>query len=587
MNLFKPVTLMITTAVVLAGCGGAPTPTQAPGAAPAAPGATQVAWPAFVDRYIEDYFRAHPVFASQQGRHEFDGKFPDWTRAGIEREIARLHAERDAASAYTDAVLTEEQRFEREYLLARIDRDLFALEVSGSPFRNPGFYLGASDGGDSLDPSMYVNRPYASADVRARAFIEYAKSVARVAPDIRANLPESMPATFVKLGVAGFGGYADFYRKDVPLAFASVTDPALKKALAEAIEPAAKAMQGLADWIKSNEGKATGVDALGPEKYAKMLQMTERVDVPVATVEAAGRADMDRNIAALREACRQIAPKATLAACVDKVMADKPEGGAVAGARAQLAGLRQFIIDHDVVSIPGTEVAQVAEAPAYNRQNFAYIEIPGPYEHGLPSTYYIAPPDPSWTKEEQAKYVPGKASLLFTSAHEVWPGHFLQFLHSNRVKSKIGQLWVGYAFAEGWAHYGEELMWEKGLGKGDAATHVGQLTQALMRDARLLCSIGMHTHGMTLADCEKLMIEQGFQNPGQARQQAARGTYDPGYLNYTLGKLMIRKLRSDWTATRGGEKAWKSFHDEFLSYGGPPIPLLRKRMLGADAGPAL
>jgi uncharacterized protein (DUF885 family) len=204
-----------------------------------------------------------------------------------------------------------------------------------------------------------------------------------------------------------------------------------------------------------------------------------------------------------------------------------------------------------------------------------------------PATYYISPPDPSWSKADQANYVPGKSSLLFTSTHEVWPGHFLQFQWSNRVSSKIGRLWVGYAYAEGWAHYSEEMMWEKGLGGGDPATHVGQLTQALLRDARLLCSIGMHTKGMSLADCEKIMTDEAFQNPGQARQQAARGTYDPGYLNYTLGKLMIRKLRADWTATRGGDKAWKQFHDEFLSYGGPPIPLLRKKMLGANVGPAL
>ncbi len=590
MKRFANFSLWIIAAAALTACSGASQPTSAaasPNSSAPTVATNPLAWPAFVDAYIEEYFKAHPVFATGAGRHEFDGKFPDWSRAGIEHEIARLHAARDAAVAYADSTLSEDQRFERDYLLARIDRDLFVLEVAGAPFRNPGFYLGASDGGDSLDPSVYVTRHYASADVRARAFIEYARSVARVAPDIRANLPAAMPATFVKLGVAGFGGLADFYRKDVPQAFADVTDPALKKELADAIDPAAKAMQALADWIKSNESKATGVDPLGPEKYAKMLQMTERIDVPIATIEAAGNADLARNLAALRDACAKILPKGTLAACVATVMADKPEGGAVAGARAQLAGLRQFVIDQDIVSIPGTEQAQVAEAPPFNRQNFAYIDIPGPYEQGLPSIYYIAPPDPSWSKAQQAQYVPGKAALLFTSAHEVWPGHFLQFLHSNRVASKIGRLWVGYAFAEGWAHYAEEMLWEKGLGHGDPATHVGQLTQALMRDARLLCSIGMHTQGMTIAECEKLMVDKGFQNRGQAQQQAARGTYDPGYLYYTLGKLMIRKLRADWSRTRGGEKSWKAFHDQFLSYGGPPISMVRAKMLGPDPGPAL
>src|SRR5208282_3580303 len=155
--------------------------------------------------------------------------------------------------------------------------------------------------------------------------------------------------------------------------------------------------------------------------------------------------------------------------------------GPVAAARTLLVGLRQFILDKDIASIPGPEQAKVEEAPPYNRQNFAYIDTPGPYEKSLPSVYYIAPPDPSWSKAEQAAYVPGRAMLLFTSAHEVWPGHFLQFMWANRARSRLASLFVGYAYAEGWAHYGEELMWEKGLG-GDPETHIGQLSEALLRD---------------------------------------------------------------------------------------------------------
>jgi uncharacterized protein (DUF885 family) len=239
------------------------------------------------------------------------------------------------------------------------------------------------------------------------------------------------------------------------------------------------------------------------------------------------------------------------------------------------------------VSVPGTERALVRESPPYQRSNAAYIDIPGPYEKNLPSIYYIAPPDPSWTPQEQAAYVPGWANLLFTSVHEVWPGHFLNFLHSNRVRSQFGRVFVGYAFAEGWAHYSEEMMWESGLGNGDPEVHVGQLLNALLRNVRYLSAIGLHTKGMTVAQSERMFREQAYQDPGNARQQAARGTYDPAYLNYTLGKLMIRKLRDDWTASRGGPRAWKAFHDRFLSYGGPPIPLVRRAMLGPAAGPPL
>ena len=202
--------------------------------------------------------------------------------------------------------------------------------------------------------------------------------------------------------------------------------------------------------------------------------------------------------------------------------------------------------------MPNDQQAQVAEAPPYNRSNGAYISVPGPYEKGVAYTYYIAPPDPSWSAAERAEYVQGKASLLYTSVHEVWPGHFLQFLHSNANPSKIAALWVSYAFAEGWAHYGEELMWEEGLGDGNPEQHIGQLTEALLRNVRYQCAIGLHTQGMSVAQCEQMFREQAYQDPGNARQQAARGTYDPEYLKYTLGKLMIRKLRADWVARAAG-----------------------------------
>ena len=569
--------LLLGMTLSLAGCQRAAAPAPTPATAPAQP-----TWSAFVDEFVAAYFKANPAFAVGQGRHEYDGVFPDWSAAGIAKTIAELHAFRDRAAAYADGALDVEQRFERDYLLARIDNDLFWLEQARTPFTNPAFYLN-----DALDPSVYVTRPYASIDVRAAAFIKYAEGVAAAAPVIRANLPEVLPTTFVKLGVAGFGGLADFYRKDVPQAFAGVRDPQLKQRLAAAIEPAAQAMQGLAAHLAANESRAIAPQPLGAEKFSLMLRMTERVDLPIEVIERAGREDLERNLADLRKACARYAPGASIEACNDRVYRDKPAGGAVAGASAQLAGLRKFIVDHDVVTIPGPEVAEVDEAPPFNRQNFAFIQIPGPYEKNLPSVYYIAPPDPSWPKAEQSSYVPGKQMLLFTSAHEVWPGHFLQFLHANRAKSQIGKLFVGYAYAEGWAHYAEELMLEKGLGGGDPAAQIGQINEALLRNVRLMCAIGMHTRGMSLAECERMFREQGLQSPGSARQQAARGTYDPAYLNYTLGKLMIRKLRADWAATRGGEKAWKAFHDEFLSFGGPPIPLVRARMLGPNAGAAL
>lgn len=565
----------------MVGCGQAPQP-AAPAKKPPSQASQQ--WTNLSNGFIEDYLRAQPFFAAQSGRHEFDGQLPDLSSHGIKREIARLHDARTQIGAVDPASLEPRERFDREYLLSVIDRDLFWLEKSRFPFTNPYWYLG------NVDPDLYVSRNYAPLEQRMKAYIKYARGIPKMVTDIQANLQGPLPKTYVELGIADFGGFADFYTKNAAAVFASVTNPDLQKQLTDADTSAAIAMTNLKNYLIGLRKTATDKFPLGKDKFAEMLKDTERVEIPIADIEAAGRADLERNTQALKNECANYLPKGTLAACVAKMSANKPKPGFIEAARAQLVELKKFIQDNNVVSIPSNDEALVAEAPAYNRTNSAFIQTAGPYDKGVASTYNIAPPNPAWSKAEQAAYVPSEAALLFTSVHEVWPGHFLQFLHSNANPSKLEALWVGYAFAEGWAHYAEEMMYERGLGKGDPEKHLGQLTDALLRDVRLLSAIGMHTGGMTVAQSEKMFGTQAFQDPGNARQQAARGTYDPAYLNYTLGKLMIKKIRTDWLAkTQSGAAAgagtddqarWHDFHDEFLSYGGPPLPLLRKEMVG-------
>jgi uncharacterized protein (DUF885 family) len=553
--------------------------TSEPAATTTAPAAQ---WPAIRDEIVEGYLKAHPNFAVVQGRHEYDGQLPDWSAAGIATEIKRLHAAKDRLTGVSDSALDEPARFERDILIARMDRDLFWLETAEAPFTNPSFYLDWMV--DNLDPSPYLTRTYAPLDVRMRAYTKYAQAVQQAVSHIRANLRTPMSLPLVERGISAFRGFGAFFTADVPAIFASVKDPAAQTAFTEANAAAATAITDLATWLESQRATATASFALGPEKFAKMLYDTERVTTPLAELEAAGRADLERNQAALRDACAQFAPGASVPACIERMAANKPSGGAVAGARLQLSELKTFVREAGVATIPSEDEALVNEAPPYARDNFAYIDMPGPYEKGSPAVYYIAPPDPSWPAKEQRDYLPGQADLLFTSVHEVWPGHFLQFLHSNRNPSIVGRLFVGYAFAEGWAHYAEEAMWDMGLGKGSPETHVGQLSNALLRNARFLSAIGLHTRGMTVGDSERFFREQAFTDAGTARQQSTRGTYDPAYLNYTMGKLMIRKLREDWTATRGGRKAWRDFHDRFLTYGGPPIPMVRRHMMGNTNG---
>jgi hypothetical protein len=564
---------------VVAGCGQSPPP-KPKGPAPANP-----LWLKLSNAFIEDYMLAQPALAAQSGRHEFDGQLADVSAHGIKREIARLHDQRDQITGVDPNSLSPRERFDREYLLAVVDKDLFWMEKTQFPFSNPAWYLG------QVDPEVYLSRNYAPLDVRMKAYIKYAQGIPKIAASIKENLKSPMPKTYVELGIDEFGGLADFYTKNVTTVFASVSDADLQKQLKDADAAAAQAMSGLKDYLVGQRKNATDKYALGPELFAQMVKQTEQVDLPIGDIEAAGRADLDRNTSALKAECGTYAPKVSLAQCVAKMAANKPKSGPVEEARSQLKMLKEFIVQKNVVSIPSNDEALVAEAPPYNRSNAAFINTAGPFDKGVASVYNISPPDPKWNKAEQAGYIPGEAALLFTSVHEVWPGHFLQFLHSNANPDKLEGLWVGYAFAEGWAHYCEEMMVEMGLAKGDPEKHIGQLSEALLRDVRLLSAIGLHTHGMTVAQSEKMFREQAFQDPGNARQQAARGTYDPAYLNYTLGKLMIRKLRADWLAKSAGagsappnaddQTRWHDFHDKFLSYGGPPIPLLRKEMLGA------
>jgi hypothetical protein len=532
-----------------------------------------VPWTSFVQDHLDAYFRFRPDLAVNVGRHEFDGRLPDWSPGGIAMMVHFLKEQRAAAEKFGG--LNRAQEFERNYLIAQIDSDLFWTETAELPFTNPHYYTSEQ----GLDPSVYVTRPYAPLEDRMKAFTQYAQNVPRAVEQIRNNLRSPMPRTFIEVGRTGFGGLASFLEKDVPGIFPSATDPNLEREFKLANGDAIAALKSLDQWLESELPKATEKYALGAEKFRQMLWATERVNIPLDQLERVGRKDLDRNLAALKAACQKLAPGRSIADCIAKVQGNKPKEGPVQAARDQLIMLKDFLITKELITIPSKEPILVEESLPFMRWNAAYMNPPGAYEKNLPSVYYIAPPDPAWSPKEQMEYIPGYSDLLFISVHEVWPGHFLQFLHSNRSRSKLGRVFVGYAFAEGWAHYTEEMMWEAGLGEGDPETHIGQLLNALLRNVRFLSAIGLHTGRMTVADSEKMFRELAFQDPGNARQQAARGTFDPAYLNYTMGKLMIRKLRDDWCADRGGKEGWREFHDQFLSYGGPPIPLVRKEML--------
>ena len=291
--------LTLLTCVWMAGCGRGPA---------GAPSSTVESWSSVRDALVEDYLKAHPVFAVVAGRHEYDGQLPGWSAAGIAAEIGRLHAARDRATAFTDSVLADAERFERDYFVSRIDRDLFLLETAEAPFVNPAWYIDWIV--DNLDPAPYLTRNYAPLEKRMRAYTAYARAIPVATGQIRASLRVPMARPLLDRGVSAFRGFADFYDSDVPGIFAGVKDAPLQKELADANAGAVKAMRDLAAWLESQRASATASYALGAEKFARMLAATEGVTTPLAELEAAGRADLARNQQALREACAECAPGA-------------------------------------------------------------------------------------------------------------------------------------------------------------------------------------------------------------------------------------------------------------------------------------
>src|SRR6185295_18439586 len=328
-------------------------------------------WDRLVRSFLDGYFEAHPTFAAGAGRHEYDGRLPDWSLEGIEAETTRLRAERSRAAELDPATLDQRRAFEREILLGVVDSELFWLEAVEWHRRNPLFYAG------HFDPNLYLSREYAPLEQRLRAYVDYALAVPKAAAQVRANLRTPMPRTYAELGEMSFGGLAGYFESDVPAMFAAVDDAGLQQRFRQANAEAARAVRELGAWFHEqipSAGEDAGEVRLGPELFSRMLWETERVDVSLAALEEAGRRELERNLAALREACAAWAPGLAVAECLARAEAQKPAGGPVEAARRQLVGLRRFIEERELATIPGSEEARVEEAPPYQRWNSAYID---------------------------------------------------------------------------------------------------------------------------------------------------------------------------------------------------------------------
>lgn len=536
------------------------------------------------DAWLDETFARRPALAVELGLHEYDGLLPDVSENALTQEVQALQAARETFEAFDPAGLEPELVVERGVILQQIRADLFDLERRRQPWTNPMFYLGA------LDLAPYISREYAPLAERAAAITRLANGTPQHLRNAMGRLQAELPRTFVDTALLQVRGTIEFVEKDVRTATTGLTGKA-QSDLDAGLAAMAAALEEYEAFLVERRKTATDDFALGAEMFVEMLRETQGFDVSLARLRELGEADLARNLASLEAATKALDPNKPLAKVVAKVTADKPSAdGVLAEATQQADAMRKFLVAQDLITIPSEDVAEVRPSPPFMRWNAAFLSSAGAFEKAaLPSFYYISPPDPSWPKKQQQAYVPGKTDLLFITIHEVWPGHFLHGLHLKANRSRVIKSSWNYAMGEGWAHYAEEMMWDAGVSE-DPAVHVGQLQNALLRNVRYLSAIGLHTGEMTVEQSLEMFRDKAFQDEANARQQAVRGTFDPMYLSYTLGKLAILKLRDDvkakWEAD-GKTFSLKEFHDALLSYGAAPLPVIREAMLGPDAGAIL
>jgi hypothetical protein len=311
------------------------------------------------------------------------------------------------------------------------------------------------------------------------------------------------------------------------------------------------------------------------------------VDTPLDRLLAIGEANLEKDYKAFVETARRIDPSKSPAEVMAAISNDHPtEADLIPATRRTLGSIRQFLVDRKIIDLPSEGFPLVEETPPYARSgSFASMDSPGAYEsNATEAFYYVTPPEKDWDakhKEEHLRLY-NKPVMDVITIHEVFPGHFTQFIFANQFPTKTRKLYSASSNAEGWAHYAEQMMLEEGYGNGDPRMQLAQLSEALLRDCRYVVGIKLHTQGMTVEQGAKVFVEKGFQEPANAYEESRRGAYNPTYLYYTLGKLQVYKLRQDYKQQKGQAFSLARFHSDFVRQGAIPIKLIRRILLGAD-----
>lgn len=527
---------------------------------------------ALVARYVDETLAERPGLGREVGLHEYDGRIPKIGEEAAAEAIARAEAYLDATDRVDVASLPDPLRLDVQLTRLGARQTVFELNTLRA-HRQVMHY------NSLFDVNGYLVRDYAPLKDRVTKLLDHAEAATEAVDAMLATLDEAQVKTHLETAALVYGGMISFYENDVAAQTAAAleAEPALKARYDQVIPAAVAAMKKISKWIEAHMKQATDDFALGEARFLTMLRANEGLEISMAELEQMAKADFERNRAAFEATAKAIDPDAPVVEVAKRVANDRLSKDEVLdAARGQVSALKTFLVDAKIVSFDQTEQCTVTETPPFMRWNSAFLDPAGPFEKAKGSFYYISPPDPSWSKEMQEQYIPWEGDLLATSIHEVYPGHFLHGLKIRKAPSRASKIFRSYAFTEGWAHYAEQMILDEGYGERDDRLRLGQLSNALLRNCRFLAAIGLHTKGMTVAEADALFQNECFIDPGNAKQQAYRGTFDPGYLSYTLGKLQILALRERFYQKNG--KDLRAFHDWLLSYGAVPVSLIGERL---------
>jgi uncharacterized protein (DUF885 family) len=546
------------------------------------------------DQYFTDvYFHFSPSTATWAGLHQYDTQLEDYSAASIQKEIAALHVYEKKVDAIDPSSLDASVAGDRAMLLNSIRSALLTLEVIRPWEKNPDNYS------SGITNSIFVimERPYASADTRLRAAVEREKQIPQALLEARKNL-KNPPKIYTEIALEQIDGEVSFFQTDVPSAFAEATDADTKAAFVKSNSAVIEALKSYGAWMKSDLlPRSNGDYKLGADTFAKKLSYDEMVDIPLDHLLEIAYADLHKNQAEFARVAKEVDPSKTPQEVLAELATIHPAPDKLlASFNDTFASLIDFINTHHVITIPSKVEPTLQETPPFMRATTsASMDAPGPFEtHSTKAYFNVTLPEKSWTPEHIAEHMAefNLGTIISTSVHEAYPGHYVQFLWQPQFPSKIRQILGANTNIEGWAHYTEQMMLDQGYGQPGAGAkdereakliRLGQIQDALLRDARFVNSIKLHNGQFTFDQAVNFFVTDGYQSHSVALVETKRGTADATYLYYTLGKLEIMKLRADMMQKQGADFNLQTFHDNFMRQGFAPIKIVRKAMLHDDS----